>query len=247
MIATKPPPREAFEARAPLRAAWPWAIALALAAALAWFVYQQLTGVRGVRVDDEPKSMVDIVPLPPLPPPPPPPEPAEKPPEPTEQPQPSPAEAPKAAQPQPQAAPVSIAAPAQAGADAFGLAAGTGGGMGAPASKGTCLGTNCGAGPGGGGGGIGEAAYRGYLNSALQERVRRDDRINRLVFAADFTLSISREGSVTGVRFVDARGNRDEAAMQRIVSILNGVRGLDPPPATMRFPQKITVRGRRSL
>jgi hypothetical protein len=120
---------EVFEDRAPIREALPYVIGLVLLGALAWFVYGQIAAVRGVRVNEDSKSVVDVVPLPPPPPPPPPPpESKEKPPEPTEQPQPSPAEAPKTPQQQPQAAPVTIAAPAQAGTDSFGIAAGNGAG-----------------------------------------------------------------------------------------------------------------------
>lgn len=223
------------------------AIALAvvgvlLLLALVWFIYSQLTAVRGVMVEAPSPQVVSMLPPPP-PPPPPPPEPKEKPPEPTEQAQPSPSEAPKA--PQPQAAPVSIAAPAQAGSDSFGLAAGSGNGIGSPGSTGTCLGTKCGAGTGGGG--MSESFYRRYLSSTLQERVQDDDRISRLVFSADFTLSVTFDGRVTGVQFLDARGRRDEDTMKKLSAILAAVRGLDPPPSSMRFPQKVTVRGRRAL
>ncbi len=222
--------------------ALPYAIGLLLALVLAWFVYTQWTAVGGVKVEAPSPQIVSMLPPPP-PPPPPPPEPKENPPEPTEQPQPSPAEAPKAAQPQ--AAPVSINAPAQAGTDSFGLKAGDGGGIGAPSSAGTCLGTNCG--PGAGGNGMSESFYRRYLSSALQERVQDDERLSRLVFSADFTLTVTPDGRISGVQFVDARGRRDDDTIKKLATILGAVRGLDPPPSSMRFPQKITVRGRRAL
>ncbi|MBO9579648.1 MAG: TonB-dependent receptor [Sphingobium sp.] len=220
-----------------------WAIGALLVVAFAWYVYHQLTAVRGVSITEDPKSMVDVVPLPPPPPPPPPPpEPKEKPPEPTEQPQPSPVEAPKT--PQQQAAPVSINAPAQAGTDSYGLRAGNGGGIGAPGGGGTCLGTNCGAAAGGGG--MSEAFYRRYLSSALQERVQDDEKLSRLVFSADFTLNVTPDGRVTGVQFLSGRGRSDDETMKKLAAILAAVRGLNPPPAAMEFPQKVTVRGRRA-
>lgn len=212
-----------------------------LVLALVYFLYAQFTAVRGVKVEAPSPQIISMVPPPP-PPPPPPPQPKEKPPEPTEQPQAPASEAPKA--PQPQAAPVSINAPAQAGTDSFGLSAGNGGEIGAPAGGGTCLGTKCGA-PAGGG--MGENLYRRYLSSALQERVQGDDRISRLVFSADFSLTVTAEGRVSSVQLLDARGRDDAETMKKIAAILEAVRGLDPPPAAMRFPQRITVRGKRAL
>ncbi|WP_137861295.1 MULTISPECIES: TonB-dependent receptor [unclassified Sphingomonas] len=246
MITPQPKDFEAFEDRAPIREALPYVVGLLLLGALAWFVYSQITAVRGVRVNEDSRSVVDVVPLPPPPPPPPPPELKEKPPEPTEQPQPSPAEAPKTPQQQPQAAPVTIAAPAQAGTDSFGLAAGNGGGIGAPGSGGTCLGTNCGAKPAAGGG-MGEGLYRRYLSSALEDRVRADERLSRLVFSADLSLTVTTDGRVTGVRLLEVRGGNDEEGMKRLAALLAGIRGLNAPPQSMAFPQRITVRGRRGI
>lgn len=241
----QPEPFEAFEDRTPIREALPYVVALLLLGALAWLVYGQLTAVGGRRIDNEPKTTLDIIPLPELPRPPPPPELKEKPPEPTEQPQPSPAEAAKAPQ-QPQAAPVSIAAPAQAGTDSFGLTAGNGGGIGAPGSAGTCLGTNCGAKPSGGSG-LSEGLYRRYLSSALEDRVRGDDKLSRLVFSADLALTVTADGRVTGVRLLGVRGGNDEESMRKLAAVLAGVRGLNAPPQSMTFPQRITVRGRRGI
>ncbi|TGX48721.1 TonB-dependent receptor [Sphingomonas gei] len=245
MTTMQPERYEAFEDRSPVREVLPYGVGLLLLGLLAWFVYTQLTAVSGVRVTEDSKSVIDVVPLPPPPPPPPPPpELKEKRPEPTEQPQPSPVEAPKAPQPQPQAAPVSINAPAEAGNDAFGLSAGSGGGIGAPSSGGTCLGTHCGAKVGGGGMGLG--VYRSYLSSALQRRVSGDDRLNRLVFSADLLLTVNAQGQVSGARLIESRGRDDEATLQRLVEVLRAAR-LDPPPPAMSFPYKITVRGRRAL
>ncbi|PKP94120.1 MAG: TonB-dependent receptor [Alphaproteobacteria bacterium HGW-Alphaproteobacteria-16] len=232
-----------FEAERSPRAtaALPWIVGAALLAALIWFIYTQLTasGI-GVAVPAPSQQEVNLLPPPP-PPPPPPPEPQEKPPEPTEQPQPSPMDAPKAAQQQ--AAPVSIAAPAQAGSDAYGLQSGSGQGSGAPSSKGTCIGPNCGSAPAGGGMSVG--MYTSYLKSALQERVQDDPRLGRLVFSADYVLTVTQDGRITGVRFRSAKGGSD-SDMQKLTGLLQQVRGLDPPPAAMAFPQLVTVRGRRS-
>ena len=225
----------------PVKAALPWVIGSVVLAALVWFIYTQMTasGI-GVTVAAPSQQQVDLLPPPP-PPPPPPPEPQEKPPEPTEQPQPTPAEAPKA--PQQQAAPVSINAPAQSGADAFNIQSGSGQGQGAPSSKGTCLGANCGSAPSGGGMSVG--MYNNYLKSALQERVQNDPKLSRLIFTADFNVTVTPDGRVSGVSLQNSRGGND-AAMAQLAAILSEVRGLNPPPSAMYFPQRISVRGRKS-
>lgn len=218
----------------------PYAIGVLLVLALAYFVYDQLNSVRGVKVEAPSPLLVSMLPPPPLPPPPP--EPVPDPPEPTEQPDPTPnPETPKAEQPEPAAAPMTINAPAQAGAGS--IVAGSGGGIGAPGGAGTCLGTNCG--PSGGGGGVSDAFYRRYLSSALQERVQDNDRINRLIFSADFAITVTANGTVSAARLVRSSG-RDERDAE-LAAILMRVRGLDAPPSSMRFPQRITVRGRRAL
>lgn len=210
-------------------------------AALAWWIVLQWTAVQGVKVEAPPPQAVEMLPPPP-PPPPPPPE-QVRPPEPTEQPAPVPNPEPQASEPKPEAAPVTIAGPAQAGTDSFGISAGSGGGIGAPGGTGTCLGTDCGGGGGGGGGN--EAFYRQYLSSALQRRVQDNDRVSRLVFTAEFALTVSPGGTVTGVRLLRSSGKDDRDALLK--DILEAVRGLNPPPAAMRFPQTVTVRGRRAL
>lgn len=214
------------------------AAGLILLLGLGYFVYRQMTAIQGVGVEAPPTTAIDMLPPPP-PPPPPPPEPQEKPPEPTEQevptPSPEPAKAPDAP------APVTIAGPAQAGGDSYGLQSGSGTGSGAPSSAGTCVGANC----GGGGGGIRDAFYRRYLSGALQQAISRDDRVNRLVFTADFEVRISPTGQVDGVTLRRSSGKDDRDRL--LQEILRSVRGLDPPPVAARYPVLITVRGRRSL
>lgn len=219
-------------------------LAAAVLLGLLYFVYTQLTGIRGITVEAPSPQIVAM--MPDLPPPPPPPPPPDKiPPEPTEKAQPAPStQAPKSAQPQ--AAAMTVAAAPQAGSDSFGLQAGSGGGIGAPGGTGTCLGTSCGGAPAGGNG-MSETIYRRYLSAALQDRVQADDALARLVFSADLALTVTPGGVVTGVRLIRASGRNDRAVTQKLSSILEQVRGLDPPPAAMRFPQKITVRGKRSL
>jgi hypothetical protein len=217
-----------------------WAAVLLGGALLVWFLYRQLTSVHGVPVPPPATTQVNMLPPPP-PPPPPPPTPEKPPPEPTPSQTPTPAPQPT---PQPQApAPMQIDSSAQAGTDSYGMSAGSGSGMGAPSSAGTCLGAKCGG--TGTSGGISDAFYGRYLSSALQERVERESKVNRYVFTADFAIWITAGGAVSKVQLV--RGSGDDKRDQLLASILNGVSGLNAPPASFRFPQRITVRGRKSL
>lgn len=209
-------------------------IALAIIAALAlvWYLYTAFTGVTGVKVDTPPPQSINMLPPPP-PPPPPPPKPQEKPPEPTDTPKPVPE---PAAAPKPDApAPMTMNADAQAGAGT--IASGTGGGMGSTGSTGTCV-INC-------GGGIGDGFYARSLSSALQQRIQRDSKLSRMVFTADFAIWVSANGSVTRADMIRSSGDAKRDA--QLKATLEGASGLTPPPATFKFPRRVTVSGRRSL
>ena len=214
---------------------------LLIAALIVWLLYAQMTAIHGVPMPAAPTTSIDMLPPPP-PPPPPPPEPQDKPPpEPSPSPSPTPTPAPT---PQPEApAPMNIDSAAQAGTDAFGLSAGKSGGMGAPSSAGTCLGSKCGGAPVSGG--ISDAFYGRYLSSELQQRVQNEGKVNRSLFTADFAIWITSSGAVSRVQLV--RGSGDDRRDQLLSSILNRVSGLNAPPQSFRFPQRITVRGRKSL
>jgi periplasmic protein TonB len=131
-----------------------------------------------------------------------------------------------------------IDGPAQAGTDAFGLTAGKGGGMGAPGSAGTCVGPNCGV-------QISDGFYARYLSGALQERIQDNDKVNRQVFTADFAIWISASGKLTKAELLRSSG--DEKRDRLLLATLEGAGSLDVPPQTMKFPQRITVRGRRAF
>jgi TonB family protein len=106
--------------------------------------------------------------------------------------------------------------------------------------NGSCLAPPC-----GGGSPIATGFYTRYLSNALQERVADNDKINRQIFSADFSVTINASGQVTAVQLLRSSGNgkRD----QLLLAALQSIRGLDAPPATFRFPQKITVRGSRGF
>lgn len=168
------------------------------------------------------------------PPPPPPPEPEklpepepekvqpEAPPEPTTNPQEAPADSPT---PAPDAGdPVTIDGAAQAGTDSFGIAAGRGGGS------------------TGGGGGTGSDS--GYVANALQQAFARDPRTRTLAFQEiRINLWLDAEGKATRVELAQTTGNEqiDEAVLAMARDFRSDVR----PPATQRFPARLTIKGRR--
>ncbi|MBX9885017.1 MAG: TonB C-terminal domain-containing protein [Novosphingobium sp.] len=229
------PPQPEPETEGGARKWLPLALGGVVLVAVLWYVISQLSATSGVKVEAPPPQAVEMLPPPPPPPPPPP-----HPPEPQAKPDPAPV--PNSEPPKPAAAPVTINGPAQAGSDSFGLQSGAGGGLGSPGGTGTCVGLNCGA---VGGGGMGEVFYRRYLSAVLQERISRDNRLNRLVFAADFAITISPGGRITAASLLKSSGSGDRDAALR--SVLMAVSNLDPPPSGVRFPQRITVRGKRAI
>ncbi|HEX3431792.1 MAG TPA: hypothetical protein VHT03_13005 [Rhizomicrobium sp.] len=160
-----------------------------------------------------------------VPPPPPPPPPKQQPePEKKVLEQQKPVEQPKAADNSPK--PVTINGPAQAGSDAFNVGAGSGGG------------------DVGSGSGLGEASYTRYLGSALQQSIQNDDRVNHLVFSADMAVWVDPNGRITRAAVLKTTG--DHNIDQDLVAVLESMPALDePPPATLEFPQRVRIEGRR--
>lgn len=172
----------------------------------------------------------------PPPPPPPPPPPREQPPEPVETTKPVPVEMPTPT-PQKADAPaaVSIDSAATGAGDSYGLQGGGPGGMGGVGSTGT------GTGPAGG---VSDSFYGQNLRNALQQRIQDEDSVNRQVFSADFAVWVDPRGRVTRAEVLRTSGEarRD----QKLLAILEATTDLDAPPASIRFPARITVRGRKS-
>lgn len=210
-------------------------IAVAVLAVLGWFIYLQFADVGSVGRKIAPETTINLLP----PPPPPPPPPKETPPEPPEAAKPVDVPSPAPPSPAPKAeapAAVSISGPAQAGSDAFGVQAGSGGGMGAPGSLGT--------GNGPAGGGIGDDFYRRYLGQALEQAIRDDGRINRLSFVTEVSIWIE-SGKVTRAEILKGSGNAKTDAS--LVAALLKVGEIDAPPTTVKFPQRVTIRGKRNI
>ncbi len=174
-----------------------------------------------------------------LPPPPPPPPPQEKPPEPTPEkvkpevvePKPAdPVEPPKDDTPPSPTKDlgdaVTINGDAQAGTDAFGIGAGSGGGM------------------TGGGGGLGSRSYSAWLASSLQQAFGRDQRTRTLAFDdVRIDLWLDAEGRATRVQLV--RGTGSSTIDEAVLAMLRDFRAEEKPPASLRYPLAMSIRGRR--
>ncbi|MGJ7609607.1 MULTISPECIES: energy transducer TonB family protein [unclassified Variovorax] len=226
-------------ARAGLWRRWGgWAIGLAMAAALVALVWHLLSDTASTKrvVADAPMLM--------LPPPPPPPPEPEKLPEPEpekvkpevveKEPKPvEPLEPPKDdAPPSPSkdlGDPVTMDSAGQAGNDAFGIQAGSGGGM-----SGT-----------GGGGGLGSGSYARYVSSLLQQALSRDPRTRQLVFDdIQIDLWLGADGKTSRVQLVRGTGTPD--IDEAVLTLLRGLDRVDEkPPASLRFPMRVSMRGRR--
>lgn len=213
----------------------PYIVGVLVVIGLAYGIYAATQMTVGKEKKAPPTTTALLLPPPPPPPPPPP---QEQPPEPVEMDKPVPVETPSP-QKAPDEAPaaVSINAAGEAGSDAFGLQSGSGTGMGAANSTGT------GTGPAGGGGVI-DNFYGRNLARALQDKVQDDRRLARQIFTAQFNIWIDGSGRVTRAQIL--RGSSDDKRDTALKALLEGVAGLEPPPASIKFPQKIAVQGRRS-
>jgi TonB family protein len=209
---------------------WPLAALLAgiaLLALLAWLLlFKDTASTRRPQVE------VPMVMLPP-PPPPPPPEPEPEPePKPEEvMPEPEPLdEVPKPTEeaPTPDTAdPVTMDATAQAGTDSFGIQSGSGGGR-----------------SGTGGGGAGNGTYGRYLGYVLQQAVARDEQVRRLSFQLTVNIWLDPTGAVTRVELLRGSGNPE--ADERVLQAIRAVGRIDErPPASLDFPARVLVQGRR--
>jgi len=202
-------------------------VILLIALGVWWLINGQTTGTRRAA---PPIQTITLQPPPPPPPPPKPPEP--RPPEPDKsieepKPQDTPQEAPKQ---------LTIAGPAQAGSDNFGIQAGSGGGgvvLGSPQGLGATA-----------GGSFGDAAYRRYMSGALQQALQSDSRVNRLVFSMEVLITLDRSGRVTRASLSKTSGNAKTD--QQVLAALQGMRLDEPPPPGTQFPQRTTIRGRKS-
>ncbi len=210
-------------------------VGVLIALLLIWRVWLFLSDINGVAVQAESPTVVDMLPPPPPPPPPPP---QEKPPEPQDLAKAEPDPIPQPDKPAP--APVQIDGPAQAGSDAYGISAGTGGGMGAPAGAGTCVGPNCGAKAVAGT----DRFWGRNLANSLERHIERSGRVNVDAFVSEYEIWVTASGALAQARLVKSSG--DKKLDQTVLALLQSASDLKPPPASIRMPQRVKV-GRKRL
>ena len=206
------------------------ALALSAVGLLLWHLLSDTAATRR----EVPSTPMLVLP----PPPPPPPEPEKLPePEPVKpevvEPEPKPAEPTEAPQDDAPPSPtqdlgqaVTIDGAAQAGNDAFGIRAGGGGGM------------------TGSGGGLGSRSYSAYVSSALQQAFARDKRTRQLAFD-DIRIDIwlDAEGRVTRAQLVGGSGSAESD--DAVLAMVRDFRADEKPPASLRFPMRLSIKGRR--
>lgn len=203
-------------------------VVVAVLAGLVWYLLfkEPATTRRAV-----PDTQMLMLPPPPPPPPEPEPEPA---PEPEEEPLPEPEpldEAPTPAEdeaPEPDTSdPATMDADAQAGTDNFGIQKGAGGGM-----------------SGTGAGGAGNASYGRYLGYVLQQAISRNERVRREAFQMHLDVWVERDGTISRAELVRSSGNSE--ADQAVLEAVRSHGRLDTqPPASLTFPARVLVQGRR--
>lgn len=125
--------------------------------------------------------------------------------------------------------PVTMDSAAQAGSDAFGIQAGSGGGM-----SGT-----------GAGGGLGSGSFSRYAASVLQQALLRDPRTRNLGFDdIQIDIWLDAEGRTTRAQLVRGTGTTD--IDEAVLAMVRGLERFDEkPPASLRFPMRVSMKGRR--
>ena len=121
---------------------------------------------------------------------------------------------------------MTINGPAQAGSDAFNLAAGDGSAPARHAAR------------------VSPTRHLLALHEFDASRRRlRDERINHLAFTADLAIWVDERGKLTRARVLRSTG--DPKIDSALVEDYEGTAFDQPPPTTLRFPQRITVHSRR--
>ncbi|WP_339649798.1 energy transducer TonB [Halopseudomonas pelagia] len=205
-------------------------------AGLAWLVWEWANSTSAVRREVPQTPM--IIPLPPPPPPPPEPEKVPEPEEPEEivepepEPEPTPVEEPLPDDQEPtpaddQAEAMEIDGEAQAGGDAFNIAAGSGRGM-----------------AGSGAGRAGNATYGQYLAHNFQRILRENDETRHLTFRLQANLWLNEAGQVTRVELLRSSG--DSELDDKVIAALRTAPAMEQrPPASLNLPVHVSLQGRR--
>lgn len=205
-------------------------IGILVTAGLVWMIWEWASDTDTVR-RELPKTPM-IIPLPPPPPPPPEPEKvSEVEPEEIVEPEPVPTEEPKPAEQEPtpaddQAEAMQIDGEAQAGADAFNIAAGSGGGR-----------------SGAGAGHAGNASYGQYMAHSFQRILRESESTRYLSYRVQVNVWLNELGQVTRAELLNSSGDSD--AEERVIAAIRNAPAMRPPPKSQTLPIRVSIQGRR--
>lgn len=212
-------------------------VGVLVVAGLGWLVWEWISDTSSVRRELPKPTM--IVPLPPPPPPPPEPEKVPEPePEPEEvvepepEPEPTPVEEPLPEDQEPtpaddQSEAMQIDGEAQAGGDAFNIAAGSGRGMG-----------------GSGAGRAGNATYGQYLAHNFQRILRENDDTRHQSFRVQVNLWLNEAGQITRAELLRSSGDADMD--NKVIAALRNAPAMEQrPPASLKLPVRVSLQGRR--
>jgi TonB family protein len=95
-----------------------------------------------------------------------------------------------------------------------------------------------------GSGGAGNGTYGRYLGYVLQQAVARDEQVRRLSFQLTVNIWLDPTGAVTRVELLRGSGNPE--ADERVLQAIRAVGRIDErPPASLDFPARVLVQGRR--
>ncbi|RSK74902.1 energy transducer TonB, partial [Pandoraea apista] len=96
----------------------------------------------------------------------------------------------------------------------------------------------------GGGGGLGSRSYSAWLASSLQQAFGRDQRTRTLAFDdVRIDLWLDADGRATRAQMV--RGTGNAAIDDAVLAMLRDFRAEEKPPASLRYPLSMSIRGRR--
>lgn len=113
--------------------------------------------------------------------------------------------------------------------------------MGAPSSKGTCIGANCGAPaktvPGA------DRLWGRNIANALETHVENSKKVNVDAFVSEYDVWVSTSGVLTRAKIVRSSGNAK--LDQTVLALLLTARGLKPRPESLPSPQRVKVGRKR--
>src|SRR6202012_4653828 len=100
-------------------------------------------------------------------------------------------------------------------------------------------------GNGGPAGDCGEAAYKRFLSSALQEAIQSDDQASRLAFTVQVRVWIAPDGRISNVTIARSSGP-PRRPRPRVAPPPGPAPWKRAPPPQLKFPALVALRGRKA-